>query len=52
MVANDWLMEQKLKQQLGEMIFTILALQVKLEEATNKLTEKEGVPSQISNTAP
>lgn len=37
-------MEQKLKQQLGEMLFTILALQFKLEETTKKLEEKENCP--------
>lgn len=30
-------MEQKLKQQLGEMLFTILALQTKLEEKDKEL---------------
>lgn len=32
-------MEQKLKQQLGEMLFTILALQFKLEEKDKELGE-------------
>lgn len=46
-------MEQKIKQQLGELLFTVLALQFKLEETTKKLEEqqstdckKEGAPSQ------
>lgn len=32
-------MEQKFKQQLGEMLFTILALQHQLEEANKKINE-------------
>lgn len=32
-------MEQKIKQQLGEMLFTILALQFKLEEKEKELGE-------------
>lgn len=32
-------MEQKIKQQLGELLFTILALQFKLEEKEKELGE-------------